>query len=355
MQFTQILQKPVPSWTLVAPTALGLLIAIIAWEHSVWWEAKIFHEAEQESRPHAGSPLMLFWFVALAAFGTAVAAIALNSIKDLTSPFAGKGATRLSASSLAHTGARLDLEASKIAALAASSVGSHDSYAESLGAMQDRISTVKTPDQLRAIATLLAAENHRMRLETHGMARKLEASRTQLEALNVSLEQAQEQGLRDSLTKIGNRRAFDKELEDAVKRAETNLEPLSVVMVDIDRFKAINDKYGHQSGDAVLQSFAKILARFARSQDTVARFGGEEFAIVLPDTASLSASILAERLRTQIETEGFEIPLAGRLRITASLGVAQLRHGETAGNLVSRADKLLYKAKSLGRNRVATV
>jgi diguanylate cyclase len=333
--------------------AIGLLIAIIAWEPTLWWEARLFHEAA-ESRPHAGSPLMPFWFMALAAIGTVMAAIALRSV-NLKSPFAGKRADQLSASALAKAGARLDHEASKIAALAASSADSHESYAESLSAMQDRISTVKTPDQLRAIATLLAAENHRMRLETHGMARKLEASRTQLEALHVSLEEAQEQGLRDSLTKVGNRRALDKELEDAVKRAEANAEPLSVVMVDIDRFKSINDKYGHQAGDAVLQSFAEILARFARDRDTVARFGGEEFAIVLPATPSLAASILAERLRSQIEGDSFKIPAAGRLRITASLGVAELRDGETASDLVNRADKLLYQAKTLGRNRVATV
>lgn len=317
------------------PMALGLLIAIMA----LWWEYT--HEAP-DSGPHSGAPLILFCFMALAAIGTAVAAIALRS-------------EQLSASALQKVVAHLDCEASKIAALAASSIDSHASYAESLSAMHDRISAVKTPDQLRAIATLLAAENHRMRLETQGMARKLEVSRTQLKALHVSLEEAQKQGLRDSLTKVGNRRAFDNELEDAVKMAKANADPLSVVMVDIDHFKSINDKYGHQAGDAVLQSFAELLSRFVRNGDRVARFGGEEFAIVLPATASLAASILAERLRFQIEEESFEIPLAGCLRITASLGVAQLCDGETASDLVNRADKLLYRAKSLGRNRVAAV
>jgi diguanylate cyclase len=305
MRFTQILKKPIPFWTLAAPLAVGLLIAIIAWEPAMWWEARIFHAAEDVERPHAGSLLMLSMFLGLAVFGTAAAAIALPTF-DLRTPFTRHHAEGLSAGTLAKAGARLDHEASKMAALAASSVDSHESYAETLGAMQDRISTVRTPEQLRAIASMLAADNHRMRLETYGMARKLEASRAQLEVLHVSLERAQEQGLRDSLTKIGNRRAFDQALEDAVKTAADNLEPLSVVMVDIDRFKSINDRYGHQAGDAVLQAFAKILTRFARDRETVARFGGEEFAIVLPDTASLPASILAERLRSQIEVESLK-------------------------------------------------
>ena len=344
MYVPHILKKPVPSWTLAAPMAVGLLIAIITWQPVLRGEARVFHAAEQVAMPHANSPVLLFWFVALAACSTAVAALALNSL-NVFWPFTGKRKQPLSARALEYAGARLDAEASKIAALAASSIDSHASYAKSLGSMQDRISTVTTPDQLRAIATLLAAENHRMRLTTHGMARKLENSRVQLEALHVSLEQAQEQGLRDSLTTVGNRRALDKQLEDAVKFAQANLEPLSVVMVDIDRFKSINDEFGHQAGDAILQAFAKILTRFSRERDTVTRFGGEEFAIILPDTPSLSAAILAERLRTHIEAESFEIPAAGRVRITASLGVAQLRNGDRAGDLVHRADKLLYQAK----------
>ncbi|GJE26484.1 GGDEF domain-containing protein [Methylobacterium organophilum] len=154
----------------------------------------------------------------------------------------------------------------------------------------------------------------------------------------------------DLLTGLFNRRKLDEALEAGVSRAAGEGAGLAVILGDIDQFKAINDQHGHKVGDAVLTAFADILRADRRPDDTVGRWGGEEFMLVCPGAGLAEAASVAETLRRRIETT--QLPVVG-LR-TCSFGVAALRPGETADGLVARADAALYRAKRSGRNRVET-
>ena len=122
----------------------------------------------------------------------------------------------------------------------------------------------------------------------------------------------------------------------------------------LDRFKAINDTFGHQIGDEILKMFAKLLSSNVKGRDTVARFGGEEFAIILPETELDDADRLTENIRSQLESKELAVNTSGQPigKITASFGIAQLDERDDADTLVKRADARLYEAKCAGRNRV---
>ncbi len=152
----------------------------------------------------------------------------------------------------------------------------------------------------------------------------------------------------DSLTGATNRRGFMDRLLRAQSEAEAQAEPLSLVMVDLDHFKRINDEHGHGVGDAVLREVAHRMRRQIRRADLLGRLGGEEFAILLPDTDLVGARTQAEHLLTALRSQPF--PTAGR--VTASLGVAQWNGREAASSWLHRADLALYEAKHLGRDRL---
>lgn len=156
--------------------------------------------------------------------------------------------------------------------------------------------------------------------------------------------------LTDSLTGVGNRRSFDDKLEEEVARSTRYGTPLSVVLFDLDRFKRINDEYGHPAGDKVLKEIGAMLTRTVRKSDLAARTGGEEFAVVMPGVSTDAATKSAERLRKQIASD----PVAGLEGITASFGVTERREGDTAASLYSRVDSALYAAKDGGRNQVVS-
>ncbi len=157
---------------------------------------------------------------------------------------------------------------------------------------------------------------------------------------------------RDPLTGLPNRRAFDEDLAREAARASRAGASLAVVMLDVDRFKAVNDCHGHAAGDAVLRAVAARAAGAVRAGDLLARVGGEEFAILLPGADLARAAEAAERIRAILAADPVE---AGgtALAVTASLGCAALSPGEAPEALVARADARLYAAKEAGRNRVA--
>ncbi|MFY9141538.1 diguanylate cyclase [Sulfuricurvum sp.] len=152
----------------------------------------------------------------------------------------------------------------------------------------------------------------------------------------------------DRLTQIANRFEFDKILGHSMEVARRYERPLSVLLLDIDHFKAVNDNYGHLIGDEVLKTFSELLRRQIRQSDVVARWGGEEFIILLPDTSLPSAIKMADALRQRIEVNSFDT--VGKL--TCSIGIAEFNGIESADDLLHRADEKLYNAKNNGRNRI---
>jgi diguanylate cyclase (GGDEF)-like protein len=158
----------------------------------------------------------------------------------------------------------------------------------------------------------------------------------------------------DFLTGLKTRRHFEEQLDREIKRAERNGSPLSLVLIDVDDFKLINDSYGHKTGDIILREIASRLMKDRREIDTVARYGGDEFILILPDTNLVGADYVAQRLREDIDSAGFAVSSPSQLvRLTISLGAASFpRDAQSKPDLLEAADVALYEAKHEGRNRV---
>jgi diguanylate cyclase (GGDEF)-like protein len=158
------------------------------------------------------------------------------------------------------------------------------------------------------------------------------------------------QALQDPLTTLANRRAFDQRLEEETERAHRHTRALSVVLVDVDRFKTINDRFGHATGDKVLVNLADNLRGAMRTGDLLARIGGDEMALILPDCRPEKAALVARRMLASVSTKS----MPQRHGVTLSAGVAGLTVGQTADDLLRCADQALYRAKDEGRNRVVS-
>jgi len=192
----------------------------------------------------------------------------------------------------------------------------------------------------RRMALLLAASNRQILQQKQA----LQTANHELERLSLS----------DSLTGLANRRAFDQALEREHVRQQRTASPLSVLVLDVDHFKSVNDHYGHSTGDDYLRAIAQVLKKTVmRSTDLAARHGGEEFACLLPDTGAAQAYVLAERIRQSVERLTLPNTRAGQKSLTVSIGVATLQAmaGSTQ-ELLDEADAKLYAAKRAGRNRV---
>jgi diguanylate cyclase (GGDEF)-like protein len=170
-------------------------------------------------------------------------------------------------------------------------------------------------------------------------------ARPLLRAFRWTEEQASEARI-DSLTGLANRRALEEILAAEISRAHRFAHQLAVVLLDLDRFKEINDSFGHAAGDVMLRAVSRLLTSLARQGDTVARWGGEEFVVVLPETDLAGAQRFAERLRRTIEAHS-----VGDMKTSASCGVATMVPEDSVEELLGAADQALYQAKSNGRNR----
>jgi diguanylate cyclase (GGDEF)-like protein len=179
------------------------------------------------------------------------------------------------------------------------------------------------------------------------------ADRFVLRPMRVLTEELTQEAMTDPLTGLYNRRFFDDALAREIAAAHRRRTPFSVVMLDIDRFKKVNDTWGHDAGDAVLEALARLLERGIRGSDIAARYGGEEFALLLPDTPVAGAAERAEILRRDLEAHAIDYG-GGRISITASFGIAQYgaRASEPAA-IMKAADAAMYAAKGAGRNKVA--
>jgi len=177
---------------------------------------------------------------------------------------------------------------------------------------------------------------------------ELEFGSTQL---RTRLEETQKQTMRDVLTGIPNRQAYEERLANEVARSKRYGTPLSMVVWDVDNFKATNDQYGHAGGDRVLKVIADLLSNNVRETDFVARYGGEEFVMLMPETKSETAIQVANKLREEIAQTPFHFHDV-RVEVTISAGVAQYQQDELVTSLFERADAALYSAKEAGRNQV---
>jgi diguanylate cyclase len=208
----------------------------------------------------------------------------------------------------------------------------------------------------RPIIQRLVGELSKAVLRASTLEANFTASLQELDKIRSHLATAEERSRTDALTGLANRHALDDFLRAAQMRAMENGKPLSILLIDIDHFKAFNDQFGHQFGDQVLRLIAKLLKDGLRGDDLAARFGGEELVGVLPGADVKVARAVAERIRLAIAHRQVTRRSTGEVLtgVTASIGVAQFAPGETLASLFERCDRALYAAKHAGRNRTVS-
>ena len=224
------------------------------------------------------------------------------------------------------------------------------------GADGDEISSqfLANVQSLADLIDSLVEETSRFVGRSERLGLDLRESSVKIDALERTLEDLRREATTDGLTGIANRRYFDMSLQTMGGDAMNSGDDLSLLLIDIDHFKRVNDTWGHAVGDAVIQFVATTLAQTIRGQDCVARYGGEEFAVLLPTTTIEAAMRVGENIRTALSRRHFALPNDADTvcAVTVSIGAACYDPGEPLAQLIERADAALYKAKKTGRDRV---
>jgi diguanylate cyclase len=250
--------------------------------------------------------------------------------------------------------ARMVDEIDQVLAMVDAAAGSASNYTETLTRDSDRLGVTKDREGLRAIVQSLVSTANDMKEDNQALEQRLNASRDEINQLQENLAVVRAESLTDPLTGLANRKRFDSQLVRAMVESTERSEALSLVMVDIDHFKSFNDTWGHLTGDQVLRLVAMSLKQNVKGQDLATRYGGEEFAVVLPNTVLRSALTVADHIRRAVMSKQLLRRSTGQNlgRVTISLGVATMHKGDTPQSLIARADACLYAAKRSGRNRV---
>lgn len=228
-------------------------------------------------------------------------------------------------------------------------------YGDHLRTFHDRLDSSSEIKEIRTLVAGVLRETGSMQERVHSLEETLDSSRRDIAALHESLAIAEHKARTDGLTRLANRAAFDEMLRVAASGSRAEGRPLSLLIADVDHFKAFNDRHGHRVGDQVLRAVADVLIESIKGRDLAARLGGEEFAILLPDTPLEGARAVAEQIRKRIAASRVRVRATGVEvdAITVSIGVAEYDAEQTTDDLVERADGALYSAKIAGRNRVA--
>lgn len=231
-------------------------------------------------------------------------------------------------------------------------------YGDKLAHFSGRLNA--PPASAPALGPLVGAilsETRAMQERNEALEARLQETTSEVSELRRNFEQARRESLTDPLTGLANRKSFEQALADHARHAVDNREALSLLMIDIDHFKRFNDHHGHHTGDTVLQLVARMLSDNVKGQDLACRYGGEEFAVLLPRTRLDQAVALGNGLRKTISERKLVKRNSGEDlgRITISAGVAEYGAGEALARFVERADAALYAAKRGGRNRVMTL
>ncbi len=221
--------------------------------------------------------------------------------------------------------------------------------------MKDHKTSIKqamTKAGMEEISRLLILEIDNMQTNSSQFRTQLEQANTTINEQKKVMEEIQLDAKLDFLTKLANRRAFDENLKEELERTKRYGGTFSLAMLDIDFFKNVNDKYGHLAGDKTLQLVAKLMKEQTRTNDSVGRFGGEEFAILLPQTPVDNARIVAEKIRQKVQSNVL-VHDGNKIKITISAGVGEVAlPSDTMEDFIARVDAALYLAKESGRNQV---
>ena len=253
-----------------------------------------------------------------------------------------------------NLGLELEYTLKSASSLIGKSVNKNRGFSETLKISATKIDKVDSIDELQGLITQMAAENLEMSRATEELGQELTISQTHIAKLNQKLEELQHLSMRDPLTGISNRRAFDTRLQKEIALENTPKFPLCLALIDLDHFKRVNDNLGHQVGDEILKRIANILDENTPDGAMVARYGGEEFAIILTSMKMVDAHNLMVKVSHMIPNDRLLAEMLGPELgvITASIGLAHCKSARSASELIAGADKQLYAAKKAGRNCV---
>jgi len=252
-------------------------------------------------------------------------------------------------------GAVLDRELASVSAAIAKAHKTQTDFGETLAdASQTMDTAVEDASALKSLVGGLSTATQRVRRETASLEKRLESSNKEVARLREHLEQVRRDAMTDALTNLANRKAFDERLEQAC--ADAGRTPLTLAILDIDHFKRFNDTWGHQTGDQVLRYVSTILSRVCSGNRFVARFGGEEFAIIFPGESPGAVMAALEHIREEVSSRSLRRRSTNDDlgAVTLSAGFAEHLPSEGAAALLERADEAIYASKRGGRNRVTS-
>lgn len=232
--------------------------------------------------------------------------------------------------------------------------GQLDAKGKSLNLAVKELTRSTTLETVSQIARQIVVETRSVMDSSQAIQNRVTDTQSEIDLLRQELEGIKEAARTDVLTNLLNRRGFDEAMTEALKNRGTD--PLSIILLDIDHFKKVNDTHGHLIGDNVLKLLARLIQDHTKGKDVAARFGGEEFILLLPETPLKGAYVLAEQIRLSLRRMRWMTKHSGKSigAITISTGVAEYRPDEPVETLIERADNALYHAKNTGRNRSAT-
>lgn len=253
-------------------------------------------------------------------------------------------------------GSKMSIEMAGLLSLLGTVANSTNSYQSSLERAEERLERAPDENQINNTVKSLLTATRQMSRASAEVSANLETSRAQVEQLDDCLRLVREETSKDGLTGLVNRKQLDIMLDETLLLARESHEPFCLMIIDIDNFKDFNDTNGHVAGDSALRYVASCIKSNVKGQDTAGRYGGDEFAVILPNTSIENAISLAERIRHLINARHLVKKATGESmgRISVSIGVTECADDESAETCYNRADLCMYGAKEAGRNQVST-
>ncbi len=257
---------------------------------------------------------------------------------------------------LDEVGSKVSTEVEELVDTLKLSADATSDYGSALEQACEKFKSVKDPDKFQSYVTHLLKSTQNAVSTNRKLESQLLESKKHIESLQSSLEAIRYESLTDELTTLNNRKHFENSIERVLDQSKESGRGFALIMTDIDHFKKFNDTYGHQTGDQVLRLVALAVKQNIKAQDIACRYGGEEFAIILPQASLKDAAQIGEHIRNAVMSKELVKRSTGENlgRVTVSVGVSCYQHMDTAHSLIARADQALYAAKNAGRNLLKT-